>query len=299
VVTAAAAERIRARLGLVARVSPLALFVAVNVVGAPYYLLSPAARLRSSLHPWLKPSGYVGQSAGILAFAIFAFLWLLPLRKKLGLLAKTGSVRAWLDLHVKLGLYIPLLLVIHAAWRANGIVALGATAMNVVVASGLIGRYLYTRIPRHRDGAALSRTEVAEERQKILAELAEATGIEAELLDHAIGSAGPDDGRRGALGTVIRLVRSDTERRRNVRALTLWLEQGGTGSGRRDHRAVRHVRQLARRELALTQQERMLDAAHRAFRVWHVAHRPIALTALLVVGVHVVLVVALGVTWLW
>jgi hypothetical protein len=43
----------------------------------------------------------------------------------------------------------------------------------------------------------------------------------------------------------------------------------------------------------------MLEATQRVFRLWHVAHRPVALTALLAVLVHVAVVVALGATWLW
>jgi hypothetical protein len=43
----------------------------------------------------------------------------------------------------------------------------------------------------------------------------------------------------------------------------------------------------------------MLAATHRVFRFWHVAHRPVAVTALVAVVVHVVVVVAFGATWLW
>ena len=56
---------------------------------------------------------------------------------------------------------------------------------------------------------------------------------------------------------------------------------------------------LARREMALTQQARMLDATHAVLRYWHVAHRPVAVAALVAVLVHVGVVVAVGATWLW
>ena len=51
---------------------------------------------------------------------------------------------------------------------------------------------------------------------------------------------------------------------------------------------------LASREMSLTQQSRMLDATHRVFRFWHVAHRPFAITALLAVAIHVAVVFAVG-----
>ena len=56
---------------------------------------------------------------------------------------------------------------------------------------------------------------------------------------------------------------------------------------------------LARREMALTQQARLLEGTQRVFRLWHVAHRPVAIGALIAVLVHVGVVVAVGATWLW
>src|ERR1019366_9915412 len=70
----------RSRLYVLAALS--APLVAINIAGARYYLAPVAERVRDPLHPWLRPSGYVGQSAGILALVIFIFLWLYPLRKK-------------------------------------------------------------------------------------------------------------------------------------------------------------------------------------------------------------------------
>src|SRR5579872_5155771 len=47
----------------------------INVLGLPYYRLSQGERVRSPLHAILRPSGAIGQSAGILALLIFFFLW--------------------------------------------------------------------------------------------------------------------------------------------------------------------------------------------------------------------------------
>ena len=61
--------------------------------------------------------------------------------------------------------------------------------------------------------------------------------------------------------------------------------------------ALREAVRIAGREISLTQQTRMLEATHRVFRYWHVAHRPFAITALAAVVIHVVVVVAVGATW--
>jgi len=56
---------------------------------------------------------------------------------------------------------------------------------------------------------------------------------------------------------------------------------------------------VIRREIALLQQTALIDATRRVFRFWHVAHLPVAVAALAAVLVHVTVVVAMGVTWLW
>ena len=125
---------------------------------------SPSARDLHGTRGFGHP-GTIGQSAGILALLIFVFLWLYPLRKKYRALAFTGSVARWLDVHILAAIGLPLLLAIHASWRFEGIVGLGYFAMLIVCASGVVGRYLYVRIPRSRSGVASTREEVATERR--------------------------------------------------------------------------------------------------------------------------------------
>jgi hypothetical protein len=73
----------------------------------------------------------------------------------------------------------------------------------------------------------------------------------------------------------------------------------GARRRKNDREMLAAILRLARREMALAQQARMLDATHDVFRYWHVLHRPVAIVALIAVLVHVAVVVALGATWLW
>jgi hypothetical protein len=134
----------------------------------PYYALPIAARVRSPFHPWLKPAGYIGQSAGLLALTIFLFLWLYPLRKKFRWLAFTGTIAKWLNVHVLTALALPLLVAVHAAWRFDGVIGLGFWSMMVVWASGIVGRYLYARIPRSKAGVELTMEEIGTQRKALL-----------------------------------------------------------------------------------------------------------------------------------
>ncbi|HEX4932163.1 MAG TPA: hypothetical protein VFV33_03230, partial [Gemmatimonadaceae bacterium] len=256
--------------------------VAANLVGAPYYLSSSAERVRDPMHKLLRPSGLVGQSAGIAAFLIFVFLWLYPLRKKVRALAFTGAIGKWLDVHVTSALALPLILTIHAAWRSQGVIGIGFASMLVVCASGIVGRYLYVRIPRARSGAELSRDEAAAERNRLVDAIAEMTGLHPLTVEETLAVASPSDEKAGVLTVLRDLFLNDLNRWRRTRELRRRfraMEGGRVIPPAALSRAVK----LADREIALAQQLRMLDATQRVFRYWHIAHKPFALTALVAV----------------
>lgn len=276
---------------------PLAVLLAISLAGSPYYLLSQAERVRHAWHPWLRPSGYVGQTVGLLAFALFLFLWLYPLRKRVRWLAFTGSVPRWLDVHVAAGLVVPLAGAVHAGWQFRGLIGLGYAAMLVVALSGVVGRYFYVRIPRRRDGLELSREETAARRRELVAEIAAATGLDPQRIEATLAPAAARSADLGLAAAVAQMVRDDVARRRAARRLAA--ESADSPRRALDGRALRRVLALARREMALAQQARMLDATHRLFRFWHAAHQPVAISAFVAVALHVAVVVVVGATWLW
>ena len=276
----------------------IGILVALNLAGAPYYALGMAERVRHPLHAWLRPSGYVGQSAGILALLIFTFLWLYPLRKKLKKLAFLGSVGRWLDVHVTAALAMPLLLAIHAAWRFDGVIGLGYYAIMLVCASGVIGRYLYPRIPRTRSGVELSLEQVAAQRRALILEIAATTGLSSDAVERTLEDRGSRRANANAFRVIYELLTSDLRRWRRTRELRQRWRALTRGRHALAKAELAEVLRLADREISLDQQSRMLAATHRVFRYWHVAHRPVAISALLAVIIHVVVVVAVGATWL-
>jgi len=276
----------------------LFVLVAICIGGLRYYLEPMAARVRSPWHAWLKPSGYIGQSAGLLALALFLFLWLYPLRKKFRWLAFTGAISRWLNAHVLAALALPLLVAVHAAWRFRGVIGLGFWSMMVVWLSGIVGRYIYARIPRGRAGVELTREEIARRRIALLEQIAQQSGLDLATIEGILAPA-PAAARLGVWGTLKRMVADDFARRAAERRLRRLWDARGQRRRSADRAVIRSVMRLARQEVALAQQARMLDATQAVFRYWHVFHRPVAIAALVAVLVHVVVVVALGATWLW
>jgi hypothetical protein len=79
-----------------------------------------------------------------------------PLRKRIKFLRNTGSVGFWFRFHMLLGLLGPVAILFHSrfTWGAlNSAVALNA--MLIVAGSGLIGRFLYSRVHRGFSGRKL------------------------------------------------------------------------------------------------------------------------------------------------
>jgi len=249
--------------------------------------------VRDPLHAWFKPSGTLGQALGILAFGLFLFLWLYPLRKKLGRkLDRLGPVPRWLDVHIVAGLLVPLVAAVHAGWRFHGLIGLGYLSMFVVCCSGVVGRYIYVHIPRGRNGVEMNRDEVAAERRALLDGIARAVGLPAaEVERRLVPQAAAARPTANPLAIIGRMVRDDVTRRRAVHAFR-------TGLGV-ERAALAPALALARREMALAQQAAMLDGIQRVFRHWHAAHRPFAVTALVAVCLHVIVAVLMGQTWFW
>jgi hypothetical protein len=226
-------ERRPRRRRLIAWLVPLVPLATVHVIGWPYYLASMSQRVRHPLHAWLKPSGYVGQAAGILTFLLFLFMWLYPLRKRFAPLGRLGSIGRWLDVHIAAGLVLPLIGAVHAGWRFNGVIGLGYAAMLTVCASGVVGRYLYTRIPRSRSGIELSLEQVQAHRGRLVERIAGTTGLDRSTVERQLSSVVSVREARGITQILLTIVADDLARWRGVRRLVRsWRAAAGDRAAR-------------------------------------------------------------------
>ena len=268
--------------------------VAVTAWGLPYYLATTAQRLRHPLHPLLKSSGPVGLAFGALALVMFLFMWLYPLRKQAKWLAWTGPIGEWMNVHVVMGLALPVIAAVHAGWHFDGLIGLGMLAMVIVSLSGLVGRYLYTHIPRDRAGLELSLEQVGGERRALLTQIAIAIGLTPQDAERSLALDPRPYAGLDLVRTFARLVADDWSRWWTMQRLRREWSRRVAGRAPLDRRALAAALKLARREMALQQQMRALEATRRVFAWWHVAHRPFAMTALLAVLVHVGVAIWIG-----
>ncbi len=89
----------------------------------------------------------LGYWLGIAGSLMMLVLLLYPLRKRWRAMRGTGPVPAWFRMHMLLGIGGPLLIVFHSNFQLNSPNATAASFfMLVIVASGIAGRYIYSKI---------------------------------------------------------------------------------------------------------------------------------------------------------
>lgn len=276
----------------------IAIPIGLTIWGHAYYSAPAEERVRDGLHRLLRSSGPIGQSLGIAGLAMFLFMWLYPIRKKVRFMARTGSLAAWMRVHVVAGLALPVVVGAHAGWRFQGLVGLGYVAMVIVCGSGVIGRYLYAGIPRRRDGLDMTREEVANRRRTLVTEIAVCLDLTPLEVEHALATIQRPEPARGLATSFGRLLTDGFTRARALRALRkTWLEPR---AGRKplDRATLDRTMAMAGQEIRLGQQLQLLAFTQRIFHYWHVAHRPFAITALVAVLVHVGVAYFTGATFL-
>jgi hypothetical protein len=203
------------------------------------------------------------------------------LRKRLRWLSWAGPLRYWLALHIFTGLVGPFLVLLHTAFEFRGLAGFTLALTGLVVASGFLGRYFYTAIPRSLAGAEASSAEVGNSVVQVQTSLNELAGQLSEAVQSLVAAdATRTRVKRG--DTLLVLLRGWDEWRyqRQLRARVRQLE-------RLEKRRLGEVERLLLRRRSLERQVRTLEAARRLLAVWHIAHVPMGLALFGSVAIHI------------
>ncbi|MFN7972548.1 MAG: hypothetical protein U0166_09395 [Acidobacteriota bacterium] len=279
----------------------IASLLGLAAFGARYYMLPFAERPFSERHALLRPTGTLGLRLGFAALAMLLGIFLYPLRKRWSWLSRRGSSRRWLDYHVLLGLFTPVVVAFHASFKSRGFAGMAFWIMVAVALSGVIGRYLYAQIPRRLARAELSLKEIQETLARASAALADERLVPEEHLGLLLCLPSParveEMSTLAALGTMVavdvrqavgvaRLRRRAVPFPERVRALG-----GFLSTSRAD---LEHAIATARREASTAKKVIFLGRAQQVFRLWHVVHRPFSYTLAILVAIHVGVVITMG-----
>jgi hypothetical protein len=257
--------------------------------GFDFYRTPVLERAHHDAYWRLKAGGTVGHTLGILGSSMMLLMLLYSLRKRLPLLRRAGPLSRWLDLHIYLGVFGPLLVVLHSTFKVGGLVALSFWSMVLVAASGVVGRYLYLQIPRTRAGEELALAELERLDRELTERLRSRFGLDAAQLaglDEAVATRP----RTGLVAGLLRIVVDDL-RLRSV------LRRFARGCRHVPPAAFREFEQVVRQKATARRRILLWDRLHELFHYWHVFHKPFAVVMYLFLIVHVAVAIMTGYAW--
>jgi hypothetical protein len=96
---------------------------------------------------YLAPDRGPGYALGICGGVMMLLLLLYPLRKHMTLMRNWGAIRHWFRVHMMLGIVGPLCILFHCNFSLGAVNSnIALLCMSVMVSSGLVGRFIYSRI---------------------------------------------------------------------------------------------------------------------------------------------------------
>ena len=278
-------------------------FLAVTTIativfnGGEYYTIPIQDRPFHPQHDSLKPTGLFGHGFGIVGtILILSGVTLYSSRKRLRVFSGLGNIRYILHIHMLLCLFGPALVLFHTTFKFGGLVAVSFWSMAAVVASGVIGRYLYVQIPKEISGNSLSIVEL----QKEYTALGEAIKIglarDGSILEKIDAIARPPDspGSMGLLDVLRFFVVSDLTRRTKQRLLFQRLQ-----NRTEDPAAIKRLQHLASRRIVMGRRIAFLEQIQQLFHYWHVIHLPFSIVMVVILSIHVGVAIVFGYRWIW
>ncbi len=113
-----------------------------------------------------------GHGMGILGFILMLMTETLYSLRKRSRSVRWGRMSFWLKFHIYTGLVGPYMVLLHSSWKFHGLAGVTTLLTAIIVISGFIGRYIFTRIPRTMDGLEIEGTlsqEALKQARRLLA----------------------------------------------------------------------------------------------------------------------------------
>lgn len=292
------AHRIRV---FIAAATSFAFLAAIGIYGASYYTLPLDQRPYSDKHELLKPSGSIGLKLGVLGTVLFFIIFFYALRKVIPWLGRWGTARHWMDFHVIAGVSAPIVIAYHASFKFQGIAGVAFWIMLAVALSGVVGRYLYSQIPRSLTAAELSLTEWRNIELEPDGVLVVQSTFSREQLQRALQVPAKEHirhlGPLRAVGEMITLdlglpFRAARLRRASCGFGGRLISIGGLFST--GNHEVEQIVRVVRKNIQLSKRVLFLDQTQRVFHLWHVIHRPFSYAFAILAIIHIVVVTGLG-----
>src|SRR6202163_1466624 len=286
---------------LIAWIISMAFVGVFAAYGFDYYTLPWKDRPFSPKHLLLRPSGPVGVNLGVFGVLMFFLIYLYPLRKRWGWLGRQGNSRHWLDFHVVLGTAAPLVIALHSSFKFGGIAGMAFWIMTAVTASGFIGRYLYSQIPRSLNAAELTIKEIQDAEVQLRWNAEDKhEKIGTSLVDLFALPTPAQVARTPMMAALCWMIWLDLKRpfqvswiRLRAAGFVAWvISFFGIFPTRNPE--LEFAIQTARRQASLSKRILFLSRTKQVFNLWHVVHRPFSYSFAILAILHIVVVLGMG-----
>lgn len=258
------------------------------------------------LFAWIeREEGYLaadsgtGYWLGIAGAGIMLMLFAYPLRKRLRSLHRIGRVANWFRFHMVFGVIGPTLVVLHSNFKLGSLNSrLALFTMLLVVASGIVGRYLYAKVHKGLYGKQV-------ELRDVLADLLE---VKRHLGDHFLRHPRiqeeleryvprKKDVPRPFLTSLVSAVsagrRTRASHRRIMREIRRSLSSANARHGltrRQRRKDLRDVDHQLRIYFGVARKAERFAFFETLFGMWHHFHLPLFILLALTVTIHIIAV---------
>ena len=145
------------------QIERLRIFLMRIAITLTIFLLLLAAWVVHSSAPYHSGKG-LGYALGLAGGVLLLGLLIYPVRKRVRFMRQWGALKHWFRFHMVGGIFGPLLILFHSTFHVgsfNAGVALGC--MLLVVASGVVGRFIYRKIHHGLYGTQASLKDLEQE----------------------------------------------------------------------------------------------------------------------------------------
>jgi hypothetical protein len=247
----------------------------------------------------VNPEAGVGYWLGIIGASLMAILLLYPVRKRLRFMRLFGATRHWFRLHMIFGVLGPVLILYHcnfAPGSLNSNVALICTLL--VAASGILGRYLYTKVHVDLDGHKATLRELSEKARLTAEQRKRTSALVPQLMQRLTAFDGlvltPPASFAGSVLLPLKLA----VQTRWACLRLIWFARRELKAQARKSPAVaaqrarieRIMREFIREHLRRVRRVAEFASYERLFSLWHVFHLPFFYMLVVTALIHVLAV---------
>jgi len=237
----------------------------------------------------------VGYWLGVAGGSLMVVLLIYPLRKRFRMLAVLGPLKHWFRFHIVAGIAGPVIVLFHSTFHVGSFnAAIALACMLLVVASGLVGRFIYRKIHHGLYGSRATATDLQRSLEQQVASL-QGVLFRLPLIEREIGrfSALVSVQPQGRWQRGLHFASLGWKRYLAGRRVRRAIAGGDTRVGADGTATNEHLIALARTiddTLKAMQRAAQFSTYEKLFSLWHVVHIPFLVLLVVTTIVHVVAV---------